>query len=745
MKKVTTIIIAICISLASFGQELYDMDNVTTIEIYFPQSSWDQILDNYYAADLDERLIADSVVINGSMKDSVGVKYKGNSTYNSNNAKNPINISLDYIQGNQDYQGFRTLKLSNGKNDPSFVREVMSYEIGRKYMQAPRSNYAKVYVNGDFHGVYSSSESINKDFQNDHLFADPDNTRFKCNPENNFGGNGSSLEYLGTDSASYYDYYELKSDAGWQDLIDLTYTISNDAENIEGVMDVDRALWMLAFNNVLVNLDSYTGPFRQNYYLMKDDNGRMNSILWDLNECLGGFEMVNSGGGGPPSISDLTDLDPLIRQDDSEYPLLQMILNNPTYKRMYIAHMRTILNENFANGWYDTRGEELQALIGPAIEDDVNAFYSYSEFTTNLNSTVNSGTGPGSSTIGIVELMGDRISFLQSHEEFTFTPPTIGTIASSPTQITPYTTPSVTVSVTNASSVYLGYRFRPQDIFTKAEMFDDGAHDDGSAGDGVYGINISVDARDVQYYIYAENTDAGIFSPERAEHEFHYLPVVGDLVINELMASNVAAVADQDGEFDDWVELYNSGITDVNLDGYFLSDNENNLGKWQFPNVSIPANGYLVVWLDGHAGLQAGLHTGFKLSADGEELFLSTANLYVVDAIFYGALSSDMAFARIPNGSGPFVTQDHTHNYNNETANFIEAITSTFKVYPNPSRLQFVIEVSFAEDIRVFDLLGKEYLHLQNVQNRVNVNTASWASGMYVVKISNEVQKIIIQ
>ena len=247
MKKGTTIIIAICISLASFGQELYNMDNVTTIEIYFPQSSWDQILDNYYAADLDERLIADSVVINGSMKDSVGVKYKGNSTYNSNNAKNPINISLDYIQGSQDYQGFRTLKLSNGKNDPSFVREVMSYEIGRKYMQAPRSNYAKVYVNGDFHGVYSSSESINKDFQNDHLFADPNNTRFKCNPENNFGGNGSSLEYLGADAASYYDSYELKSDAGWQDLINLTYTISNDAENIEAVMDIDRALWIVVF------------------------------------------------------------------------------------------------------------------------------------------------------------------------------------------------------------------------------------------------------------------------------------------------------------------------------------------------------------------------------------------------------------------------------------------------------------------------------------------------------------------
>ena len=110
------------------------------------------------------------------MKDSVGVKYKGNSTYNANNAKNPINIALDYVQANQDYQGFRTIKLSNGQKDPSFVREVLSYEIARKYMKAPQSNYAEVHINGVYHGLYVNTESINSDFQNDYLYADRDNT-----------------------------------------------------------------------------------------------------------------------------------------------------------------------------------------------------------------------------------------------------------------------------------------------------------------------------------------------------------------------------------------------------------------------------------------------------------------------------------------------------------------------------------------------------------------------------------------
>ncbi len=63
--------------------------------------------------------------------------------------------------------------------------------------------------------------------------------------------------------------------------------------------------------------------------------------------------------------------------------------------------------------------------------------------------------------------------------------------------------------------------------------------------DGIYGATINVDARDIQYYFYAENSDAGVFYPERAEKEFYQLPVVSGLVINEVMASNLSSVAER--------------------------------------------------------------------------------------------------------------------------------------------------------------------------------------------------------
>ena len=108
--------------------------------------------------------MAQSVSINGTVYDSVGVKYKGNSTYSSNQVKNPFHIELDTYK-EQDYQGYKDIKLSNVKNDPSFVREVLSYKIGRQYMDASLSNYANVSVNGTLIGLYVNSESVSKSMQ----------------------------------------------------------------------------------------------------------------------------------------------------------------------------------------------------------------------------------------------------------------------------------------------------------------------------------------------------------------------------------------------------------------------------------------------------------------------------------------------------------------------------------------------------------------------------------------------------
>ena len=83
-----------------------------------------------------------------------------------------------------------------------------------------------------------------------------------------------NLAYKGVDTTLYYGHYEMKSDGGWTELMHLCDTLVNHTDTIEEILDVDKALWMLAFNVVMVNLDSYSGSFAQNYYLYRDNKER---------------------------------------------------------------------------------------------------------------------------------------------------------------------------------------------------------------------------------------------------------------------------------------------------------------------------------------------------------------------------------------------------------------------------------------------------------------------------------------
>ncbi len=136
-----------------------------------------------------------------------------------------------------------------------------------------------------------------------------------------------------------------------------------------------------------------------------------------------------------------------------------------------------------------------------------------------------------------------------------------------------------------------------------------------------------------------------------------------DLVINEFMADNDddSPWMDQDGEFDDWIEIYNNTNQTVNLDNYFLSDTSTFEHKWEFPNIDIPANGYLIVWADKDVD-QTGLHTQFSLDKDGGEIILSHIDNTVVDSVSYGEQSGNISMSRVPNGIGNFIsTETVTH------------------------------------------------------------------------------------
>jgi hypothetical protein len=736
MPKLLLFAALIYLPFLSFSQDVFDI-GIRNIDIYFSQTNWDDSLDIYYANGLSERLIADSILIDGVMDDNVGIKYKGNSSYNVANVKNPMNIKLDYVNNGQSIDGYNVLKLSNGFRDPSFVREVLSYEMASEYMPSPKATYAKVTVNGTLIGLYTCVQSIDDDFTNENFyerkgpFFKVDNTGLSVP---GCSGPLGILEYY-SDTNCYQRAYEMESTDDWAELGNFLDTLNNHFTEVENVMDIDRTLWMMAFENLTVCLDGPINSIPHNFYLFKDNNGRFSPLLWDMNMAFGTF---TNGLPSPVLPSDLQELDIFHNSNDASNMLTTQVFSSDRYKKMYVAHMRTILNEQFANNNYSTRALALQQFIDTEVNTDPNPFYSYAEFTSNINSSV--GVNP---IIGIAELMDTRTSHLQGLAEFTAVPPVVTNISTSPTNVLPHSTINITAAISNSNYAYLGYRYTFADKFEKLQMYDDGMHGDGTAGDGVYGATISVDARDVQYYFYAENTDAGIFSPERAEKEFHQLPVVSGLVINEIMAGNVSAVPDQNGEYDDWVELYNGNNFSLNLNGYYLSDNENEFTKWTFPNVTIPANGYLIVWCDTAGNSQTGLHTTYRLSADQEEVYLTDPTNTVIDAVHYVNMPSDKGFARVPNGTGPMQYQTHTYDATNQNGTGIDNInvSGKMRVYPNPSNNRIYV-LGATEGVSVFNMMGQEVFHKKQVKS---IDISNWENGIYFVKSGNSVVKIIKQ
>lgn len=725
--------------------DLYDINTIQQIEIFFSQPNWDYQLDTAKAG-TDSYIMASVVYINGVSFDSVGVKYKGNSSYSAASAKNPLHISLNEFKG-QSYLGYKDIKLSNCYADPSMIREVLAYTVLGNYMDCSKSNFAKVSINGVYVGLYSNDENVGTKFLNDRFYSSA-NTFFKCNPIVTPGPTTKcNLKYItGADSTAYFNFYELKSTYGWDELVRLCDTVTNYPSSLETTMDIDRVLWMLAFNNVLINLDSYTGAFAQNYYLYRDYNSRFVPILWDLNMAFGGFPFVGSGNTslGSLTVANMQQLPLTIHNTDPYWPLINDINNNAQWKKMYVAHMKTILNEFFVSNSYQSIANQYQTLIDAAVLADTNKAFTYAQFQSalNLNTTVGSYQVPG-----IVTLMNARATYLQSTSEFSALAPTISSVTYSPSSPSVGDSVWITATINNSTNVLAGHRADQLFKFTKDAMYDDGAHHDGAAGDGVFGVGIIVSSPYLQYYVYAENGSAAMFSPQRAEHEFYTMnanvQIIGfqQLAINEFMAKNDGTVTDQNGEYEDWLEIYNNSSSTINLGNVYLSNNINDLLKWRFPNTtSIAPYSVLSIWMDQDT-TQNGLHANFKLSASGDAIYIFNASGGIVDSLTFGPQSSDISMFRCPDGVGPFAyTLNYTYNQKNCSTGIVEANQeNAFAMFPNPASDQLNISSQKQiNNVQLIDIHGSRVItSILSPAKSLTLQLNQLSNGIYQVILNN--------
>ena len=145
------------------------------------------------------------------------------------------------------------------------------------------------------------------------------------------------------------------------------------------------------------------------------------------------------------------------------------------------------------------------------------------------------------------------------------------------------------------------------------------------------------------------------------------------VTINEFMSSNATTLLDAGGEYCDWIELYNANNYEVDLSGFGISDNLSQPVKYQLPEgTTIQANGYLVIYCSGNEGLVDGeLHAPFGLRAYEEDIVFSSAAGKILDSYSYARQETDTSMARVPDGTGAFVsTAQPTPGYPNTDAGY---------------------------------------------------------------------------
>jgi len=129
------------------------------------------------------------------------------------------------------------------------------------------------------------------------------------------------------------------------------------------------------------------------------------------------------------------------------------------------------------------------------------------------------------------------------------------------------------------------------------------------------------------------------------------------LVINEFLASNNNTISDPQGHYDDWIEIYNSGISSIDIGGMYLTDDLDEPMMWRIPVsnpalTTIPAGGYLLIWAD-EDSTDYGLHANFKLNADGEEIGLFDRDgKTLIDSIVFPEQTADISYGRDPESNG---------------------------------------------------------------------------------------------
>lgn len=768
------IIFSLLFSYNSFSQQdeswkLYDDSQVARVDVTIDPAAIEWLYQNVQS---DSEFVASfhfqNVYINETV-DSIGFRLRGNTSRNS--AKKSFKISFNTFISGREFYNVDKLNLNGEHNDPSIIRSKLCFDhyqtIG---MKSTRANHVEVYLNGQYYGLYISVEHIDDEFLNKN-FADDSGNLWKCLYP-------ADLNYLGNDPNTYKNLndngrpaYELttnESESDFSELVHLISILNNTpiaslADSLESVIVVPEVLKYFAMNILVGEWDDYWS-LMNNYYLYHEPTKDIFHLIpYDYDNTFGidwfNINWTNANPYNYPKVS------------GGYRPLAERLMQVPQYRNLYTHFLEFYRTHVYQLSNWQNRIDSIKQLITTSAIADTFRTLDYGFDVSDFNNSYSeSGYNNQHVKYGLKEFVNLRNSSLPAQLSYQSSKPIVYEINFEPKN------PGANDSIYVYASTFDNDGLNEVSIYYQEV---------GTSNTQIYPMSFSpisntkiIEEADRwvgvipplgagktgRFFVYVKDTQNQLqFYPRKKAIEIKTPQIVTDaIVVNEFMADNSTTIDDPNGEFDDWIELYNPTANAITLTGKYLTDKKDNLTKYQFtqPNLVLNPNEFLLIWCDEQQE-QQGIHTNFKLSSGGEFIALVDADgVTVIDSLSFGPQTTDISFGRFPDGTNNWSSLFPTPgNPNSLTSIEDEQLIPTefsLSAYPNPFNPSTSVRYTIPNVISttgrnlnikliVYDVLGNLIKTLVDEEKSAGTYEVVWngknsfgnnvSSGIYLARI----------
>jgi len=353
---------------AQTTDDLFSGATLGRLDLELHSSDWAKLKENfqentYYPADL---------VWNGQTVRNVGIRSRGRGSRNAN--KPGLKIDFDRYASGQKFLGLKSLVLDNLTQDPSGIHETVSMAFyARLGIPTPRETHVRLYVRGEYIGLYALVEAVDKDFLARIYGSIGDDTQndgwlyeFVWQEDWRFTDFGSDLApyKLRFDATTHESETDEKKYRRVQELITLVnQTSESDFKNvINPRFDLNGFIRFVAAQAFLGETDGFLGSFgMNNFYLYRLENQEQHVLIaWDTDNTFWGANFRIA--------------------PDTSNVLMDKLMRIPEYNALYYAELARAVQSAEADGWLDTEIIRNVQLIDTAMREDTNKPYSTNSY-----------------------------------------------------------------------------------------------------------------------------------------------------------------------------------------------------------------------------------------------------------------------------------------------------------------------------------------------------------------------------